>query len=83
MLHGRGRGGAALDPADAAAVVGLLADQDAAGTSMPYDRRAGRATEHDALYGAVLRVAARHGVPTPTTRTIAALLAAGEPTSRA
>jgi 2-dehydropantoate 2-reductase len=48
-------------------------------TSMLQDRRAGRPTEHDALYGAVIRLGARHGIPTPTHETISALLAAGDP----
>lgn len=48
-------------------------------TSMLYDRRAGRPTEHDALYGGVMRTADRHGIATPTHRLIAALIAAGDP----
>jgi 2-dehydropantoate 2-reductase len=48
-------------------------------TSMLQDRRAGRPTEFDALYGAVIRLGARHGIPTPVHETIAALLAAGDP----
>lgn len=48
-------------------------------TSMLHDRRAGRPTEHDALYGGVMRAAARHGIATPTHRLLAALIAAGDP----
>lgn len=48
-------------------------------TSMRQDRRAGRATEHDAIYGAVIRGGQRHGIPTPTTATVAALIEAGDP----
>jgi 2-dehydropantoate 2-reductase len=48
-------------------------------TSMLQDRRAGRPTEHDALYGAVIRIGRRHGIPTPLHQTFAALLAAGDP----
>jgi 2-dehydropantoate 2-reductase len=49
---------------------------DAGGTSMLYDRLAGRPLEHDALYGAVIRAGERHGIPTPTHRTFSALLSA-------
>ncbi|MEZ5408883.1 MAG: 2-dehydropantoate 2-reductase [Acidimicrobiales bacterium] len=48
-------------------------------TSMLQDRRAGRATEHDALYGAVVRGGLRHGIPTPLNQAVGALLAGGDP----
>jgi 2-dehydropantoate 2-reductase len=48
-------------------------------TSMLQDRRAGRPTEHDALYGAVIRLGRCHGIPTPYHETLDALLAAGDP----
>lgn len=48
-------------------------------TSMLQDRRAGRSTEHDALYGAVIRLGRRHGIVTPIHETLAALVAAGDP----
>lgn len=48
-------------------------------TSMHQDRRAGRPTEHDAIYGAVLRHAARHGIATPYHQAIHDLLAASQP----
>lgn len=44
------------------------------------DRRAGRGLEVDALTGAVVRRAARHGVPVPTVATLDALLRAVSPT---
>jgi len=47
-----------------------------AGTSMLYDRIAGRQLEHEALIGAVVRIGAEHGVPTPTCATVLPLLAA-------
>ena len=47
-------------------------------TSMLQDREAGRPTEHDAIHGAILRAGERHGIPTPMTRTINDLLAAGD-----
>lgn len=60
---------------------GLLADGLAAmpadsGSSMLYDRLAGRPLEADALYGAVLRAAERHGIEVPRHRLLAALLGA-------
>ncbi|NMO90412.1 2-dehydropantoate 2-reductase [Actinomycetospora sp. TBRC 11914] len=44
------------------------------GTSMLYDRLAGRPTEHEYLSGAVVAAGARHGVPTPLNATMLALL---------
>ena len=52
---------------------------DGATSSMLQDREAGRPLEHDALTGAVLRAADRHGLDVPTNRTIHALLAAVNP----
>lgn len=49
---------------------------EAAGTSMLYDRLAGRALESDAIYGAVVRAGRRAGIPTPATEQINGLLAA-------
>lgn len=48
-------------------------------TSMLQDREAGRPTEHDAIHGAVLRQGERYGIPTPVTRIVHDLLAAGDP----
>jgi 2-dehydropantoate 2-reductase len=57
-------------------VVAALANGPAdGGTSMLYDRLAGRPLEHDAIYGAVVRVGARHQVPTPVCELIDDLLA--------
>ncbi|MDC7786550.1 2-dehydropantoate 2-reductase [Rhodoplanes sp. TEM] len=47
-----------------------------AGTSMYYDRLAGRGFEVDALTGAVVAAGERHGVPTPLNRAFLALLRA-------
>jgi 2-dehydropantoate 2-reductase len=68
--------GAPVDPAEA------LSRYDAfpPGTksSMQRDAEAGRPLELDAIGGALLRAAERHGVPTPVaTRVVAALKAAG------
>ncbi len=48
-------------------------------TSMREDRLAGRSLEHDALTGAVVRGAERHGIDVPTNRFVLALLAGIEP----
>ncbi|WP_028923301.1 2-dehydropantoate 2-reductase [Pseudonocardia acaciae] len=44
------------------------------GTSMLYDRLAGRALEHEPFNGAVTRLGARHGIPTPANQAIYAVL---------
>jgi 2-dehydropantoate 2-reductase len=44
------------------------------GTSMLYDRLAGRPLEHEYLTGAVVTAGERHGVPTPLNRAVLALL---------
>ena len=46
------------------------------GTSMLYDRLAGRPLEHEYLTGAVVGAGARRGVPTPLNRTVLTLLRA-------
>ncbi|RCV50434.1 2-dehydropantoate 2-reductase [Marinitenerispora sediminis] len=46
------------------------------GTSMLYDRLAGRPVEHDLITGAVVRAADRHEVPVPLNRAVLALLRA-------
>ena len=67
--------GALLEREDA---VRTLAFYDAlprdGGTSMLYDRLAGRRLEHDLLTGAVVRAAERHGIEVPLNRAILALL---------
>lgn len=45
------------------------------GTSMLYDRMAGRPLEHDAIYGAVVRAGAKKAVPTPVCQLFDDLLA--------
>jgi 2-dehydropantoate 2-reductase len=72
--------GAALSADDATAFIeGIGRLPGDAGTSMLHDRLAGRPTEHDALYGAVIRAGRRHDIATPYAAAIAALLAAGDP----
>lgn len=46
------------------------------GSSMLYDRLAGRPLEHDALTGAIVRAARRHGIPVPLNEAALALLGA-------
>ena len=46
------------------------------GTSMLYDRLAGRPLEHEHITGAVVRLSERHGVETPLNRAVLTLLRA-------
>ena len=46
------------------------------GTSMYFDRRAGRPLEHEALTGAIVAAGERHGIATPLNRALLALLRA-------
>lgn len=46
------------------------------GTSMYFDRQAGRPLEIEALTGAIVTCAARHGIPVPVNRALLALLRA-------
>lgn len=67
--------GAALTEEDADATLDWLRSlPPTAPTSMLQDRQAGRTLEHDGLIGPVVRLGARHGIPTPTGRTLLALL---------
>jgi 2-dehydropantoate 2-reductase len=69
-----GAEGAPIDPAVA---VKELTDAHATlGSSMQRDIAAGRAPELDAIPGAVLRVAARHGIRCPITERLTAMIAA-------
>ncbi|MGF7233492.1 MAG: 2-dehydropantoate 2-reductase [Frankia sp.] len=54
----------------------MRSQPEGAGTSMLYDRLAGRPLEHEALIGTVVRIGAERGVPTPVCSAFAALLAA-------
>lgn len=72
--------GADLDPAGAEDLIDLIIKSGTdSGTSMYYDTRAGRPTEHDAIHGAALRRAAEHGIEVPTVATIHGLLDARSP----
>ncbi len=66
--------GASIDVADP---LGELSSAHATlGSSMQRDIAAGRAPELDAIPGAVLRAAARHGVPCPTIERLVEMIAA-------
>ncbi|MEZ5232264.1 MAG: 2-dehydropantoate 2-reductase [Acidimicrobiales bacterium] len=67
--------GARVPDGDIDKLIAGLAKGMAGGSSMLYDRRAGRPLEHDALYGAVLRAADRHGIDVPLHRAVNTLLA--------
>ena len=69
--------GASLGTEDARAVLESLAVvTPEMGSSMLYDRMAGRPLEYDAITGAVVRFGERFGVETPVSRSMLALLAA-------
>jgi len=69
--------GAEVDERDALAAVKLMeACGDSSGTSMLYDRLAGRPMEWEYLSGVVADEAERLGVPAPVCRAITALLSA-------
>jgi 2-dehydropantoate 2-reductase len=74
--------GAALDPAKT--LVELDEAHEGLGSSMQRDLAAGRTPELDAIAGAVLRAAARHGLQAPTIAALAAQIAerAGIPAPR-
>ena len=72
--------GATLSDEDGERFVNALAKMPAGSiTSMLQDRRAGRSTEHDAIYGSLVRAGVRHGIPTPCAETLLALLGAAAP----
>ena len=71
---GRAAGAHLTDDDIEAMVVRYDTITETSGSSMLYDRLAGRRLEHDSLTGAVVRAAERHGVPAPLNRAILALL---------
>jgi 2-dehydropantoate 2-reductase len=69
--------GARLAEDEAAQIMAtLLTYPPEAGTSMYFDRLAGRSFEADALTGAVVAAGARHGIATPLNRALLTLLRA-------
>ena len=73
---GRAEGARLAEDVAERAIERLQDAEPDATTSMLADRRAGRPLEADAMTGAVVRIGARRGVPTPVTRAIHALLRA-------
>ena len=73
--------GAELDEDDVQRFAkGIGSSRGGGGTSMLYDRLAGKPTEHDAIYGAVVRAAERHGTDAPLCRAVQVLVEAGDRT---
>lgn len=69
--------GAKLDADEPAQIIArLLTYPPEAGTSMYFDRLAGRALEVEALTGAIVAAGQRHGIATPLNGALAALLRA-------
>jgi 2-dehydropantoate 2-reductase len=69
--------GAALAESEAEALVGIFERMDPdIGSSILFDRLAGRELEWDARNGVVRRLGRRHGIPTPVSDVLVPLLAA-------
>jgi 2-dehydropantoate 2-reductase len=77
----RAEGASEADPRIALAE--LDAAHDTLGSSMQRDIAGGRAPELDAIPGAVLRAAARHGLVCPTVERLVAMIAARAPAAAA
>jgi 2-dehydropantoate 2-reductase len=71
---GRAEGAEDVDPATAMAELSMA--HDTLGSSMQRDIAAGRPPELDAIPGAVLRAAARHGLTCPTIERLVAMIVA-------
>lgn len=71
---GRAEGAALEDDLGARIVAEMNAGDPDSLTSMLVDRRAGEPLEADSRNGAVVRVGARHGIPTPLNRAVNAIL---------
>lgn len=66
--------GAALSVDDARRALAWFPSLRGTRSSMLQDRSAGRTMEHQGLFGPVVALGEHHGVPTPLTRTVLALL---------
>jgi len=73
---GRAEGARLAEDEPARIMDGLFSFPPDAGTSMYFDRLAGRALEIDALTGAIVAAADRHGIAVPLNRALFALLRA-------
>jgi 2-dehydropantoate 2-reductase len=72
--------GARLADEDRRRILEFYADFTATdGTSMLYDRLAGRPAETELINGAVVRFGRQHGIPTPANQAVHALLASAAP----
>lgn len=76
---GRAEGAGLPDELIEQIVIGTGRYGDETGSSMLYDRLAGRPLEHRFLTGEVVRRGAAHGIPTPVNSTLLALLEAVDP----
>lgn len=73
---GRAEGAKFTDDEADRALATLFTFSGELGTSMYFDRTAGRTLEHEALTGAIVAAGERHGVPTPVNRALLPLLRA-------
>jgi 2-dehydropantoate 2-reductase len=73
---GRAEGAKLSDDEAERAMAALFTFPPDAGTSMYFDRLAGRPLEHAALTGAIVAAGERHGIATPINRALLPLLAA-------
>jgi 2-dehydropantoate 2-reductase len=73
---GRAEGAKFTDDEAERAMAALFTFPPDAGTSMYFDRLAGRPLEHMALTGAIVAAGERHGIATPINRALLPLLAA-------
>ena len=71
------------DDEPARAMATLFTFSGELGTSMYFDRLAGRRLEVDALTGAIVEAGARHGIPTPLNSALLALLRAVDDAAKA
>ncbi|GJE03289.1 2-dehydropantoate 2-reductase [Methylobacterium isbiliense] len=73
--------GARIAAEDGERILASYARMGRGGSSMLYDRLAGRPLEHDFISGAVVEAAGRHGIDVPLNRAVLALLvgASGHP----
>jgi 2-dehydropantoate 2-reductase len=73
---GRAEGARLADDEAARTLATLFTFAGELGTSMYFDRLAGRPFEHEALTGAIVAAGERHGIATPLNRALLALLRA-------
>jgi 2-dehydropantoate 2-reductase len=76
VLAGRADGADLADDEPTRCMETLMSFSSELGTSMLFDRQAGRPTEIEALNGAVVAAGERHGIATPLNRMLLALMRA-------